>query len=297
MTLAVLVPAFKLGLFLATIVLIAYIAACVFLLLRQNRFIFMPSPFVDRTPEDLGLSYEEVWIPVPKTFNTQKLHGWWIPVANPKGVVLHLHGNGFNIGANLDQTRRFHKLGYSVLLADYRGYGRSQGPFPNEKRVYEDAEAIWQYLVQTLGASPAEIVLYGHSLGGAIAIDLAAKHPEAAGLIVQSSFTRMQSVVERVWHLWMFPVSLLLTQHFKSIEKVRSLQMPVLFTHGTLDQVVPPEMSPALYAAAPQPKELLMVEGADHNNVGEVGGEAYLQVLQRFLASTRPAVMSSSALR
>ncbi len=155
----------------------------------------------------------------------------------------HLHGNGLNIGANIAHASRFHQLGFSVLLIDYRGYGRSEGAFPNEKKVYQDAATAWNYLVQKLQIPPRHIFIYGHSLGGAIAIDLAVKHPNAAGLIVESSFTSIREVVAYRNLFWMFPVNLILTQRFESIKKLPQLRMPILFIHGTADSTVPFFMS------------------------------------------------------
>ncbi|MBE9095398.1 alpha/beta hydrolase, partial [Tychonema sp. LEGE 07203] len=199
-------------------------------------------------------------------------------------VVLYLHGNGSNVGANLEHAHRFHRLGLSVFLIDYRGYGKSQGDFPSEYRVYEDAEFAWDYLVKQRGIHPNQIYIYGHSLGGAIAIDLAVRHPEAAGLIVEGSFTSVRAMVDLQKGLfWMFPIDFLLAQRFDSLSKVDRLQMPVLFIHGTADTVVPSQMSQKLFDAAPEPKQLYMVPDGGHNNVAQIGGAEYLQRLSQFL--------------
>ncbi|TAG89911.1 MAG: alpha/beta fold hydrolase [Oscillatoriales cyanobacterium] len=200
------------------------------------------------------------------------------------GVVLHLHGNGLNVGANVEHANRFHRLGLSVFLIDYRGYGKSQGEFPTESQVYEDAELAWNYLVKQRGINPNQIYIYGHSLGGAIAIDLAIRHPEAAGLIVQGSFTSARAMVDFQSSLYrIFPIDLLLTQRFDSIAKVDRLQMPVLFIHGTADTVVPFEMSKKLFDSAPEPKQLYIVPDAGHNNVAELAGNQYLERVSQFV--------------
>ncbi len=237
------------------LVAIAYIAACVFLFFQQTRFIFFPSAAIETTPEFFNLRYQEVWVPVQKHDRTvERIHGWWMSAAQPDAnVLLYFHGNGINIGANVANAHRFHQLGFSVLLIGYRGYGRSEGSFPSEASVYQDAAAAWDYLVKELQIKPSQIFLYGHSLGGAIAIDLAVQHPNAAGLIVDSSFTSIREMVEHQGEFWMFPVDLILNQRFDSINKVKSLQMPVLFIHGTADLIVPAAMSQLLYAAAPEP--------------------------------------------
>ena len=264
---------------------LAYMAACGLLLLRQNRMIFFPLQTIKTTPADANLAYQDVWIPVADAASPQEqIHGWWIPAAGPaSGVVLYLHGNASNIGSHVSLASDLHQLGLSVMMIDYRGYGRSPGPFPSEQRVYTDAQSAWGYLVKQLQIAPRQIVLYGHSLGGAIAIELAIRHPESAGLIVDGSFTSIQDMVNRTKQMGIFPVRLLLHQRFDSIRKVRSLQMPVLFIHGTADEQVPADMSASLHAAAPHPKQLYFVPGAGHADVGAVGGPQYLQTLQSFL--------------
>ncbi|MEG4529439.1 alpha/beta fold hydrolase [Microcoleus sp. D2_18a_D3] len=204
------------------------------------------------------------------------------------GVVLYLHGNASNVGANVEHAYRFHRLGLSVFVMDYRGYGKSQGDFPSESQVYEDAQLAWDYLVKQRGINPNQIYLYGHSLGGAIAIDLAVRHPEAAGLIVEGSFTSTRAMVNFQKGLfWMFPIDFLLTQRFDSLSKVDRLQMPVLFIHGTADHVVPVEMTKKLFDAAPEPKQLYIVPDGGHTNVAQIGGAEYLQILSQFLGSSK----------
>ncbi len=251
---------------------IAYIVSCILLFSLQTRLIFSPTGAIAKTPDAFNIPYEEVWLPLngrsPKTAKTDKIHGWWLPAANPQplGTLLYLHGKGFNIGTNINQSYRLRQLGFSVLLIDYRGYGRSQGHFPSEAQVYEDAETAYNYLVKQRQLSPSEIFLYGHSLGGAVAVELAVAHSEAAGLIVQSSFTSMLDMVERQSLMRLFPVRLLLTQKFDSLNKVKLLKIPVLFVHGTADTLIPAAMSNKLYAAADEPKQILLVPNAKHNN-------------------------------
>ncbi len=214
-----------------------------------------------------------------------------VPHLNKGGlerVVLYLHGNGSNVGANVEHANRFHGLGLSVFLIDYRGYGKSQGDFPSESRVYEDAEQAWDYLVQQRGINPHQIYIYGHSLGGAIAIDLAVRHPEAAGLIVEGSFTSVRAMVDyQKPQFGMFPIDFLLTQRFDSLAKVDRLQIPVLFIHGTADTVVPSQMGKKLFDAAPEPKQLYMVPDGGHNNAAQIGGAEYLRVVSKFLGTSK----------
>ncbi|NJK65933.1 MAG: alpha/beta hydrolase [Microcoleus sp. CSU_2_2] len=280
---------------IGTFLAIAYSAACVFLFTSQSKFIFFPTRAIETTPDDLQLRYQNVVLPISsKNGAVQSVHGWWIPASKRSAnqdesekVVLYLHGNGLNAGANVEHANRFHRLGLSVFLIDYRGYGQSQGDFPTESQVYQDAQLAWDYLVKKRGINPKQIYIYGHSLGGAIAIDLAVRHPEAAGLIVEGSFTSTRAMVDFQKGLyWMFPIDLLLTQRFDSISKVDRLQMPILFIHGTADTIVPVEMGRKLFDRAPEPKQLYIVPGADHNNLAQFAGAEYLQRVRQFLEQT-----------
>ncbi|NER28844.1 MAG: alpha/beta hydrolase [Symploca sp. SIO1C4] len=268
---------------------IAYFAICTSAMLWQNRLIFFPSPVITATPEQLGLAYEDVWLPVPARFGKfERIHGWWLPaVSEATGVLLYLHGNGENISANLGKAQVFHQLGFSVLMIDYRGYGRSEGNFPSEARVYQDVQVAEDYLLKQRGISPQDIFLYGHSLGGAIAIDLAVRNPEFAGLIVEGSFTSMHDMAKLQGKYGFLPLNLLLTQRFDSISKVTKLQMPLLLIHGSNDQVVPAQMSQALFNQANEPKQLWLVPGADHSDVAAVAGLEYQQQIKQFVEQVR----------
>jgi hypothetical protein len=258
--------------------------------LWQTRLIFFPSALLKETPAEYGLIYEEVWIAVESdrpAHPPERLHGWWIPAAIEAPALLHLHGNGSNIGDLVGDAKRFHRLGLSVLMIDYRGYGRSEGGFPSEVSVYDDAMAAWNYLTDVQQIPPERIFLYGQSLGGAIAIELATHKPEVAGVIVESSFTSIEGMVDFISPYRLLPIDWLLTQRFDSLSKVRSLQSPILFIHGTADRTVPAWMSRSLYAATTAPKALLLVPHAGHNNIAEIGGEMYWQAIEDFIERSK----------
>ena len=163
---------FKLLQFSIGLIVTAYLSACLYLFVEQKRFIFFPTATLETTPAAFNLLYQEVWLPVEtKGGKVERIHGWWIP-GKGKQTLLYLHGNGINISANVSHAYRFHQLGFSVLLIDYRGYGRSEGNFPTETAVYQDAETAWNYLVKERKIAAKDIFVYGHSLGGAIAINL-----------------------------------------------------------------------------------------------------------------------------
>ncbi|MGL4498049.1 MAG: alpha/beta hydrolase [Planktothrix sp.] len=282
----ILIILFKVGLIVLAVGAIAYFCACLFMFFQQTRFIFFPSRLISSTPDDVGLSYQDIELKISTpSGKIETVHCWWIPSEiNPnQKVIIDLHGNRNTIGGNIGYAELFHEMGLSVLLVEYRGYGRSTNRFPSEKTVYQDVEVAWNYLVNERQINPHNIYVFGHSLGGAIAIDLAFKHPEIAGLIIESSFTNIREMIDYKKRYWMFPINLILTQKFDSLAKIPTLKMPLLLTHGTEDELIPKTMSEDLFNAATEPKQLLIVAGAGHNNVRQVGGEEYWETVQQFL--------------
>jgi uncharacterized protein len=259
--------------------LLTYGVACAALWKFQTRLIFYPLRRLSDSPSAYGVAFSDVQIRISSGF----LHGWWMSGNSEAPVMLYLHGNGGNVGAYASHGARLRSLGYSVLIIDYRGYGQSSGPFPAESRVYEDAEGAWNWLVREQKVSPRRIFIYGHSLGGAVAIELAGRHPDAVGLIVESSFTSALALGNHMQVFRIFPVSALLQHHFNSIAKVPALRMPVLFLHGTRDLTVPSRMSRELYAAAADPKELVIFPSAMHMNCAETAPDLYQTAVTGFV--------------
>ncbi|MEO0866967.1 MAG: alpha/beta hydrolase [Cyanobacteria bacterium J06642_11] len=268
---------------------------CAGLYFFQTRLIFKPTADLTTTPMDIPVDYQEVWIdPQGKSTTEGSLHAWWLPalpgnLTDLSLTLLYLHGNAENIGANLGLAHRYQRMGFNVLLVDYRGYGLSAGPFPNEKRIYEDAIAAYRYLTETRQRDPQQLWLFGHSLGGAIAIELAHQHA-IAGLIVQSSFSSMRQVVALAQQYNWIPVNLILTQRFDSVSKVSQLRSPVLYIHGLEDDTTAPNMSEQLHAASPEPKQLWLVPGAGHNNVADTAGNDYITTIETFVQQTQSIV-------
>ena len=264
---------------------IAYLSLCVALIWGQNRLILKPSFSINTTPNELGMSYEDVWLPVTTPQgNIEKVHGWWInPNTYPEKVLLYLHGIGGNVSYNLSTVQTYYDQGYSILIIDYRGYGRSKGQFPREAEIYRDSQIAWDYLTEERQIKPQNIFIYGHSLGGAVAIDLAVRQPEAAGVIVENTFTSMMDMINYSGFIYqLFPSRLLLHQRFDSLGKLSSLKVPLLLIHGTSDRTVPHTMSETLFQAATVPKKLVLVEGADHVNISAIAPEKYIKGLQAF---------------
>lgn len=230
---------------------------------------------------------EESVLPITKNGKTENVHTWWWPAEKPDApALLYLHGSRWNLTGQVNRIRQLRDFGFSVLAIDYRGFGKSDGGLPSEETVYEDAWMAWEKLTQLQG-DPGRRYIYGHSLGGAVAINLAAALSKASretnaasgaapahGLIVESSFTSLADVAKSLTYPWL-PLQLILSQKFNSIDKISQITMPVLLVHGTNDDYVPARFSQMLFDAAAQRKKLLMVEGANHNNSMRVGEPAY----------------------
>ena len=267
---------------------IAYLSACIYIWVHQNHFIFMPQRELEQTPADYHLAFEDIYLEIHSSDGrVERMHCWWIPADHlSEKYLIYLHGSALNIGANVNHARRFKELGFSVLLIAYRGYGQSDGNFPTEAQVYADAEAAWDYLVRQKGINPGDILIYGHSLGGAVAINLAISHPEAKGVIVEATFTSIADMGRRFKLYRLLPIDLITHQRFDSISKINRLKMPVLFFHGTEDKVVPFKMSHRLYDKAASPKILILIPGGGHNNSAAVGGDEYLKTVEEFIQLT-----------
>jgi uncharacterized protein len=265
---------FPLGSRLARAALFAaavFAGGCAYLTEKQGELIFRPTQQAFwGYNEDVSRGFQDHWVPVG---DGQKLHAWYLASPDAKApAVLYLHGARWNLTGSATRIERWRRLGFSVLAVDYRGFGRSAAVAPTEAYAYEDAEAAWNHLATLAAGKPRFIV--GHSLGGAIATELARRHPEASGLVLESTFTSVQDMVDQ--SAWGFlPVGLILTQKFDTLAKIGEVKMPVLITHGTRDSIVPFAMGERLYQAARSPKRFIRVEGAGHHNLSGVAFEEY----------------------
>jgi len=282
----------KLLIGIPAVILVAYTLTSTYIWARQAHFIFRPERIISKTPAEYHLPFEDVYVKVNDgNSNDERIHAWWIPADNPSDrYLLYLHGSALNIAANISHARRFQRMGFSVFLVSYRGYGKSDGTFPTEAQVYADAQAAWTHLVEQKGIDPKAIFIYGHSLGGAVAIQLAVDNPAAGGLIVEAAFTSIADMARRIPKYRIFPLELIVHERFDSIEKVSRLQPPVLYIHGTDDQLVPPEMSSELYNRTASSKQLKLIPGGGHNNSAAVGGDEYLQAVKNFIDFARKAI-------
>lgn len=264
------------------VMLLAYSAVVGYFWLQQRQLVFNPDAILLTTPARNGLKYEEVRIISGKEMEQGELVSWWIPAAAPNApTILYFHGNSRNISLRPEVMRGMHELGYNQLLVDYRGYGHSTGGPPSEAKVYEDAEAAWNWLIKQRHAKPAHTFIYGHSLGGAIAADLAVRHPDAAGLVIESSFSSMAAMGEKDYGF--LPIKAVLNQKFDTVSKISQLKMPLLILHGTNDQKIPWQMGRELYEHAPQPKKLIFITGAEHSNIPSFAWLEYRAALSQFV--------------
>ncbi len=240
-------------------------------------FVYHPNPWTERDwAKASGLPLEEVWF---KAEDGTKLFGWYVQSSASSPVLLWCHGNAGNIIHRLENLAELYRIGLSVFIFDYRGYGRSEGK-PSEEGLYQDALAAYSYLVDRRGVRPERLVLFGRSLGASVAGEIASRKP-AAGLILESPFPSIAAMARA--HYGGLPMHWLLSGRFPLSERLARVTMPVLVIHGDYDTIVPIELGREVFAAAREPKSFYVIEGADHNNTYHVGGRAYFQRLARFI--------------
>ena len=264
----------------AAIALVA--SGCVGLAQKERELTFRPVREAAGWFSGLPDALQEVYLSVGAGEGAQRIHAWWWPATEPDApAILYLHGSRWNLTGHLNRITQLRGFGFSVFAIDYRGFGKSDGELPSEASVYEDARAAWTWLAARQ-PDPERRFIYGHSLGGAVAIDLAvelARHgPAARGLIVESSFTSLADMAAELTNGWL-PAALVLTQKFDSAAKIAHVGMPVLVVHGASDRFVPPRFSEELYAAAAQPKKLLLVDNGGHNNSMWIGNGEYQRAI------------------
>lgn len=241
-------------------------------------FVYHPAPWIDRNWARIsGLPLEEVRF---QAADGTALFGWYVEAGRAPGVVLWCHGNAGNIIHRLENLAALYHVGLSVFLFDYRGYGLSAGR-PSEDGLYQDALAAYSYLTTTRRTAPGRVVLFGRSLGAAVAGEVASQRP-AAGLILESAFPSVADLARA--HYYGLPAHLLLVARFDLARRLRAIRMPVLVIHGDRDTTVPVQLGRQVFEAAQGPKEFYLVDGADHNDLYEIGGADYFRRLRRFVA-------------
>jgi alpha-beta hydrolase superfamily lysophospholipase len=244
----------------------------------QGRMIYFPDSQVVGSPADYGLPYEDLSLTAA---DGTQIHAWYVPAPGDRATLLFCHGNAGNIGSRLPYLPIFQRLGISTLLFDYRGYGRSEGQ-PTEQGTYQDAAAAWQYLNEVRGIPHDRLVVYGESLGGAIAAHLAEQHPSPApkALVLASTFI---SLNQRASELYPFmPIALISQFGYNVRDRLPQIAAPVLVIHSTEDEIIPYHHGQALYQAAREPKTLITLRGSHNEGIFD-SLELYQRGLEQFL--------------
>lgn len=276
-------PASNLGVRLTCIGLrglkIAAVAYCLVLLV----FLFLENMLVYPAPRYPDGDWQATWLKHEDiSFNSgdgTKLHGWYVEHSQPKAVVLYCHGNGTHVAYIAEFLAEMRdEFQVSIFAFDYRGYGRSEGK-PAEKGILEDAEAAQEWLANRAGIEEQDVVLMGRSLGGGIALHLAAENG-ARGVILQNTFTSLHDAAAS--HYPWVPVRLLMKNRYDSLSRISRYTGPLFISHGTADRIVPFAHGQKLFAAARGPKEFFEISGGDHNDSEP---EHYLPALHKFLNS------------
>jgi hypothetical protein len=247
---------------------------------QQKSMTFIPHGALEATPKDWGLDYEDVTFATPTGV---RLHGWFIPRAGSRRVLLFFHGNAGNISHRGDSVAIFHRLGLNVFIFDYRGYGRSQGE-PSEDGLYEDAASAWRYVTETRGVAPRDVIGFGRSLGAAVAADLAS-HERPGLLILESSFSSARDLADAV--LPLVSRLVVLRYGFDTEARMPRVACPVLVLHSPEDEMIPFRLGEKVYRAANPPKAFVRLTG-DHNSGFLRSQPGYEQALAGFIAAHLP---------
>jgi fermentation-respiration switch protein FrsA (DUF1100 family) len=258
----------------------ALVALALLLRWREPSMIYFPSRQIELTPERVGFQFEDVWL---TTSDGVRIHGWYLPAPLQRGrlVVLFLHGNAGNISHRYEKFEAFRDLGVDVFIIDYRGYGRSEGR-PDEQGTYRDALAAYEYLTgrPPVGRAllPRQIVLYGESLGAAVAVDLATKVP-VGGVVTEEAFTSTADVGQKMFPF--LPVRWLVKNKYDTLSKIGRINAPLLIFHSRDDEYFSMRHAERLLAAAQPPKHLVELRGG-HNDAFLVSNVTWRHALKQF---------------
>ena len=251
-----------------------------------NWIVFHPSGRLQFTPDIAGLAFEDIYL---TTSDGLKIHGWYVPAENPRATLLFFHGNAGNISDRLESIEIFHSLGLSVFIIDYRGYGKSQGK-PSVAGTAEDAMAAWEWLTRERRVDPSKIVVFGRSLGGAVAMELM-RYVTPGALILESTFSSLSDMVRLDL---LSPVVRILTGDvWNSVVVAHELAVPTLSLHSPDDEIVPYRLGRRLFDALAGEKKFVDISG-DHNEGFSMSMPAYRDALDAFL--TRHFGKSQTAL-
>lgn len=272
----------------AGLALLAALGGCAVLDEQQRKWIFQPSERTWWGGLSAAEGMQDVWVPFVSAASGEevKLHGLWLAQAKADApVLLYLHGARWDVRGSAHRMRRMHELGFAVLGIDYRGFGRSSAGLPSEALAGEDARAAWAWLAAQAPGAPRFV--FGHSLGGAIAVQLAAAVDDEAGLIVENSFSSIPDVVRTFKWGWL-PIGPLITQKLDAGARIAEVGAPVLVVHGSEDSLIRPELGRSLYDKARAPKRFMLVEGGTHHNTNSLGQGQYREALAQLFGLNAP---------
>ncbi len=267
----------KLNNMLVKILIISVILACGWTCFRyfEIKSIYFPIKAIEFIPTELDLSYEDIFF---KTKDNILLNGWFVPSQRSRGILFFFHGNAGNISHRIEFVKMFHDLGLSVFIFDYRGYGKSKGS-PTENGTYLDAQASYDYILSRKDISEKKIIIYGESLGSAVAVDLARK-VKADALITFGCFTSTKDMARRIYPF--LPLWVGVSMRYDSLSKIKEIKIPKLIIHSRNDEIVPFDMGQRLFEAAEEPKEFYIMRGG-HNDSILINKDGFLKRVDEFL--------------
>ena len=257
----------------------AWLGVMLFVYFYQACLIFQPTRELLTTPADQGLAYVDATI---TSADGESLHAWFVPHPEARATVLFLHGNAGNISDRPLTLTHLHAMQLNVLLLDYRGYGRSSG-IPSARGTLADARAAWDYLITEQNQNDSDIVIYGRSLGGAVAIALASRTNPLA-VVVESTFTSLASMASDIYPF--LPTRLLLRHRYPSVQSIAEISSPVLVAHSDNDELIPPSHGQRLFQSAAAPKQFYRLNGS-HNEAFIASGQPYYDAIAHFIDTAR----------
>jgi hypothetical protein len=262
--------------------LLTYAALLIMMMWFENTLLLHPSKYPAGVWNPAGLTLEDAWFTGE---DGTKLHGWYVEHDEPRAVVLFAHGNAGNVTHRAERLRNLHRHGMSVLVFDYRGFGRSEGA-ADARNILTDARAARAWLAQRAGIDPRDIVLWGESLGGGVAVDLAAKEG-ARGLVLESTFNSLPEIA--AYHYPWLPVRWLMRSRIDNEGQIALYQGPLLWSHGTADTIIPYQFGHKLFLAANEPKIAVTFEGGEHNGPPHPEHrQLFRDALEKFLDGLAP---------
>jgi fermentation-respiration switch protein FrsA (DUF1100 family) len=246
--------------------MVVWLAICTILFTIQDKMVFVPFSAVEHTPAELDLEFEELEL---QTRDGERIHGWFVDTENSRGTVVYCHGNGGNIGGRMAIISAMAERGFDLLIFDYRGYGKSTGT-PSEEGIYLDLATVWEHLTVERGIDPSSIVIWGRSLGGAMAIYMATELADLDGerapaaVVLEATFTSLPDTAAEEY--WMFPVQLLVRTKLPSLERIPKLRAPLLHAHSPTDTLIPYAHGQKLHEAASSEHKRFVDLSGNHND-------------------------------